>query len=1095
MATIRLQIATAPAALLEQAVTGLFPLRSASADNPWPTLDAWLVLRQGGLRDDLHRLAAAQGVAGWFDPPVCVFGELASRWGTNPRAPLSTAERIALLTTLATRDASAVFGDHLDAWIPPLDRLIGEWISEGITPDALTAALTGHPATDAAQHDEFTARRNATIAALYSAWHHALAERQRTDPRAALVHLAADIDRHPDRFAAALGHRRDIRIVGLADLRGGWRTLLAALHRSSVVDTVTVFTSHALTLPEGIPDAREATTHERASSGSGAPSASDGAAAFARALFTSETPTAAPVICLEAPDSAREIETIAVRVRALLDQGVPPHRIAITARDARPRIDAMADALERVGVPVTARRRTGLAHTGPARAISALLTVAIDDWSRHSMVELADSPLLSLGLDTEVLNIIGRSAPVSDAAEWSNALAALRNRCELRDRQEAGEAVPERGTADRATPDRQRRQPLPPTARVIATEAAWQALSDVVATLTTSRPAADWFAWIITQLTDSRWEMGDRLQQPPAGDLPLWRTDGLARDRLIALAAEWQQAYTTMPGHDAPITVAAFASRLRLLLDEDLITHPDTGAGVIVAEALAVGWRAVDYLFVLGMSAGEFPRRVPPGALLGTNERLRLLHAGLPVDPPDAWRERERELFRVLCAAPQVQLTLSWPLMGGSGRAVPRSAFADDALLVAGRAAGLTTDSAYRSAGLLVAVRAETVCTPGFPLVTREDLPGRTTGATDRAIANAHTAATREAGRTVDRSPWNGEITDPAWQEWLAERYGDQYQWSATQLETLAMCPWRWFADRLLRLERPDEPDDMLDSAERGTLLHLALQRFVEAGIAERGAPLYLRADDLSWASALMDRALDDAWRERSAVAWLGAESLREVARNDARAKLLGYLAYEIDWNEKSFKVNTTSRRQIRTGAMAVERWFENVRITVNDLAFRLRGAIDRIDRGCDSDIPGSEHYLAAIDYKSSKKSTPGSGASKAWDDGIVLQVPLYAEVLQQLYPNDQLARMEYRTLNTPDTVHMLSLAPVTRTKAFVGLNPEGAQLDKKTAALESAARQVRRVRTGALPIAPTASAGCSSYCVARDICRIPGGPVNVEGW
>jgi hypothetical protein len=288
----------------------------------------------------------------------------------------------------------------------------------------------------------------------------------------------------------------------------------------------------------------------------------------------------------------------------------------------------------------------------------------------------------------------------------------------------------------------------------------------------------------------------------------------------------------------------------------------------------------------------------------------------------------------------------------------------------------------------------------------------------------------------------------------------------------------------------------MVDPKERGTLLHLALQRFVETGIAERGAPLYLRADDWSWAAALMERALDAAWRERSAVAWLGAESLREVVRDDARAKLLGYLAYEIDWNEKSFSTgNTNAKKQIRTGAIAVERWFENVRITVNDLTFRLRGAIDRIDRGCDSDIPGSERYLAAIDYKSSKGATPGHGASNAWNDGIVLQVPLYAEVLQQLYPDDQLARMEYRALNTPATVHMLSMAPVTRTKKFVGLNPDDAHVERKAAALESAARQVRRVRGGDLPIAPTASAGCSSYCVARDICRIPGGPVNTERW
>ena len=65
--------------------------------------------------------------------------------------------------------------------------------------------------------------------------------------------------------------------------------------------------------------------------------------------------------------------------------------------------------------------------------------------------------------------------------------------------------------------------------------------------------------------------------------------------------------------------------------------------------------------------------------------------------------------------------------------------------------------------------------------------------------------------------------------------------------------------------------------------------------------------------------------------------------------------------------------------------------------------------------------YIAAIDYKSTEYSTPAAGKKEGWDDGVVLQVPLYTAALQQLRPEDLVARMEYRTIREPKPVHTLS--------------------------------------------------------------------------
>jgi hypothetical protein len=254
------------------------------------------------------------------------------------------------------------------------------------------------------------------------------------------------------------------------------------------------------------------------------------------------------------------------------------------------------------------------------------------------------------------------------------------------------------------------------------------------------------------------------------------------------------------------------------------------------------------------------------------------------------------------------------------------------------------------------------------------------------------------------------------------------------------------------------------------------------------GGPVFLRESDAGWATPMMTASLAAAWKAAEQRGeWLGPVALRGVALGEISADLLGYLAWEIDYNEKSYKANTNASKQVRTGAIEGEYRFDDVKLKGGEIAFRLRGSIDRVDRGVDERF-ASEHYIAAIDYKSTKYATPAAGNKKGWDDGVVLQVPLYAAALQVLRPEYQLARMEYRTIRKPEPVHVLSLAPV-KAKA-VQEAPEAEQ--KLSNALIDAGERIAEIRDGSLPAAPTDSCGCSPYCPARDVCRIPGGPREV---
>jgi len=937
-----------PAQLLHRAVEGLFPVPPATSEHPWPTLSAWVVLRQGGLRDDLHRLAADRNVAGWFDSPICLFSEIARRWGSDAAArPLTEPERLAILSGIIDRFGGTVFGKAQggEAWVPAVDHLIGELASEGIGAESFQRAALQSAG------DQFARDRAEALGRIYAEWVATLEGAQRGDGRDGKVRLAREIAVDPAGFAERLGGRRDVRFVGLADLRGGWRPLLSALASSPALDRLEILTTFPLQLPPELGAAYSEPDH---------------VSSFAGALFSDAAFSGPDVRLLEAPDAAREVEAIAVRVRTLLDSGVAPSRVAVVARQARPLVNELAAALGTLGVPVTARRRTALFQTGPARALQVILAAVSESFTRHSIIELAENPLLATGLDPAVVNMVGFASQLTGRAEWRDAFALLLARCEARDRGEEDE-------------DEHRKQ-LPRTEHVASTLAAWNALDARLAELEGERPLTAWFGWVAESLRGGAWGLSNALSQPLA-DREAWQADVRACDLIAENALAWRDALTTFGSDSSSIDAATFGGRFRMLLDEDLITPPETDFGVAVGEALSLGWRAFDHVFVIGLSAGVFPQRAASGGILDADDRRALISAGLPVDAPDAWRGREGELFRVICAAPRVSLTLSWPVMDAAGRDVARSAFVDEAAAVLARAhSEKDDDDALADAGVLERMPTNQALVPGYP-VARDAA----------AVAHARLAAEREMRRTREPSPWNGEIEDPALQQWLAERYGESFVWSATQLELVAKCRWHWFAQRLLRLDPQADADDQMEPTVRGALVHDALHRFFSAAAARMHGPAYVRDSDRTWAVDLMSTSATDAWEAAlAAKQWLGPMALHEVAFDELAAELQGYLEFEIDWNEKSYNNRTNASKQIRTGAAEGEYAFDNVRLSGDGVGFLLRGSIDRVDRGVDERVEGAERYIAAIDYKSTIYSTPAAGKPAGWDDGVVLQVPLF---------------------------------------------------------------------------------------------------------
>jgi hypothetical protein len=133
------------------------------------------------------------------------------------------------------------------------------------------------------------------------------------------------------------------------------------------------------------------------------------------------------------------------------------------------------------------------------------------------------------------------------------------------------------------------------------------------------------------------------------------------------------------------------------------------------------------------------------------------------------------------------------------------------------------------------------------------------------------------------------------------------------------------------------------------------------------------------------------------------------------------------------------------------------------------------------------------VDYKSSKYSAPGMGKKEAWEEHVVLQVPLYAHALMQLRPGHEVARTEYRAVRQKETVHPLQLYRIAKKTNL--LTPEAGEAAKLEGALDAVARHVRDARDGVYPARPAPSCKCPDWCHAWEICRVKGGPTSAFDW
>jgi len=299
--------------------------------------------------------------------------------------------------------------------------------------------------------------------------------------------------------------------------------------------------------------------------------------------------------------------------------------------------------------------------------------------------------------------------------------------------------------------------------------------------------------------------------------------------------------------------------------------------------------------------------------------------------------------------------------------------------------------------------------------------------------------------------------------------------YSISQLETYAKCPYKYFVERVLGLEVPEEPSEDIEAVEMGSLLHLILYEFYSALKVKNINLADDKPGDFAFAENLIFKIASEKIEEAgfySKLAFYEKEKILGINNNRKNSLLFKFLLYEKEnyagyfpeYFEKEFGISDSVKSMpLKAGEVSV------------------RGKIDRID------VNSENKSFKVVDYKLSGKKP----SANELDDAISLQLPLY------MYAAKELIKRELDEEYTPAGAEIYSLKFSEeqfgkKTINFGGRKNEGGDLSELTSAvinncINAINTYVTEITSGKFNLSslPNREAVVCGYCDFKSICRV----------
>lgn len=734
-------------------------------------------------------------------------------------------------------------------------------------------------------------------------------------------------------------------------------------------------------------------------------------------------------------DTARRV---ARRVKRLLTGGVSPSQVVLAAPSLDTTAPRYAEALREYGVPVAVDASPRLQTAGLVGAVLALLDIAADSWRYESLLTLlsrSDFPKLAgrgaAELLVRELQIpSGRQYLQQQAAHFAERDATTSGGRRLTEAAKLAAPVLDlMAAACDKLPEE-----ATPLEWLDTTDAALRVLGH--AGIGGSANAAD------RRAADTLEEAATAIE-----NLAGWR----GREPRKMHVREWIGL------------IRAWAARLRL---------PSQGAAEgrvrLVGTTTAVGLPC-EHLFLVEAGESAFAAADAEGA----DEAM--LH------------------FYELCATPTRSLTFAYAALDSAAQPLTPSPFITDVerlfakdALRAGERPLLSVIDGSDDPASLREQRIDAVA---------KAIQGDAQGLA--ASANMGGGALVDALRSVDArsrgddfGPWEGVMASEAASQQLTQRYGPDHTWSASQLELMATCPFKFFARQVLRMEPVGELALGVDYRRRGLVMHDALAECLGALVKELADDQTLRSIP---AGALTERLVERINAQvadgklpvhEAALARIEARQATTWAQSyaDQQAK------YENDkrWRDAGVALKP-ALLEARFGRATHDDGAEDERSVDQELelelpggeTLRIAGRIDRIDTA----RLGDHLLFTVIDYKTSKSY---SVKVEQIESGKQLQPVLYALAAQRLLLGDKSIPIGagYWVLQKSGYV-----APPAKDLPLVVFEEgEARPSDEWLATVEKVRTRcealVRDVRDGRFPM-DNDDEDCGRRCEFRTICRV----------
>lgn len=648
-----------------------------------------------------------------------------------------------------------------------------------------------------------------------------------------------------------------------------------------------------------------------------------------------------------APDPASEVREVVREVLAALECGTALHEIAVFhgADASYPKL--LCEAFAAAGLPTVPLPGVPLMETPAGRAVLALARLPEADYSRTALMDLLGSPALQEylpGADRPVRNQatvwdrLSRRAGITRGAEpWLRGLQLFSQdrRREAQEQERLGEDYRARGAlfaADQA-------DTLQDVVRALV------ARLDPLRAHQPARRFIETFKGIVQ----------DYLGSDPS-------------DQALERVHREIEQLGTIDAVGGTFTLATFAEALRSNLELAYLRPGRLGEGVVIADYRRAAGMRFSFVVLCGAYEGAIPAGPGPDALL--EDRVwKEMRASFPFIEDAALRlQRSRQAVdRVRAAAAGGTMVWAAPLYepGGGRDFFPSPLMVQAAASVAPSVGTAGMLRQHPSAPWLRRIPSPLAGTLRGPIVDPGELGLR--GAVKRwqsqqPPADPHlqrALAMLRARRSARFTEWDGNLAGVQ----LGVSPASSPGVSPTSLEKYALCGFRYLCSSILRLQVVEEPEerDVMDAAERGSLVHRVLYRFFTEQ-AQRGRP----APREAWTSADVERLREILSEEISHAGARGLTGLAVFAQHEARtlAADLGRFLHE----DTAF----------RSGTGAVP---EQLEVRLPDLPIAgvvLTGVVDRIDR------PPQGGPAWVIDYKTGssddferKKGDPLVGGAK----------------------------------------------------------------------------------------------------------------------